>query len=109
MSGKKSLSKGEQVIFWEKFGRLLSLGFPIFESLDMIAEDSSNPLVSEITKKVSERIKSKETITDVLKEYPQVFSNLTIKFIEQGETYGMLDKCVINLVGILKTEIDYSK
>ena len=109
MGKKETLSKGERLIFWEKFSRMIDLGFPLIYVLDIIIEETSNQILIEIATRIKEVVESGKTFAEALREYPETFSKFTIKLIAFGEVHGNLDIILRHLVGILKTEIKYGE
>jgi type II secretory pathway component PulF len=88
---------------------LIHAGIPLVESLELIIDQSSDEKMQEILKILNEDVKEGKSFSDSLRQFPNVFSELYINSIQIGETGGILEKSLKNLISQLENEMKISK
>ena len=87
-SGGKRIKSAELAAFSWQMTNMFQGGIPITEALEMIAEDTDNSYLQQILKEITEKVKKGQSFSDGIKEYPNVFNNLSYALVMAGETGG---------------------
>lgn len=77
--------------FYAQFSDLLRAGVPVLRSLDVLARQRSNPLLTEILNEVRDDVAGGETLADAMTKHPNAFSDLHIAMVRAGERGGFLE------------------
>src|SRR5512146_2583428 len=92
-----SIKMRDIVIFTRQFSTMINAGLPLVQALDILAEQSENPALREITKAVVFDVESGHTVADALRKHPQAFSELYVNMVAAGEAGGILDTILMRL------------
>src|SRR6476659_1843508 len=85
------------VIFTRMFSTMINSGLPLVQALGILAEQSENPNLREVTKAVVFDVESGNTVADALKKHPNAFSDLYVNMVAAGEAGGILDTILMRL------------
>ena len=85
------------VIFTRQFSTMINSGLPLVQALGILAEQSENPNLREITKAVVFDVESGNTVADALKKHPGAFTDLYVNMVAAGEAGGILDTILMRL------------
>src|SRR5437870_543704 len=85
------------VIFTRQFSTMINSGLPLVQALGILAEQSENPNLKEITKQVVFDVESGNTVADALSKHPGAFSDLYVNMVRAGEAGGILDTILMRL------------
>src|SRR5512132_950301 len=85
------------VIFTRQFSTMINAGLPLVQAMGILAEQSENPALREITKAVVFDVESGHTVADALRKHPQAFSELYVNMVAAGEAGGILDTILMRL------------
>jgi type IV pilus assembly protein PilC len=102
------LSLGERVgikdivIFTRQFATMINAGLPLVQALTILAEQSQNKTLQDITRKVVFDVESGNTVADALGKHPQAFSNLYVNMVAAGEAGGILDTILMRLATFME-------
>ena len=99
-SQKKKLGsiKGRDiVIFTRQFSTMINAGLPLVQALDILAKQSENPALKEVTKAVVFDVESGHTVADALRKHPKAFDDLYVNMVAAGEAGGILDTILMRL------------
>jgi type IV pilus assembly protein PilC len=94
-AGKVSMR--DIVIFTRQFSTMINAGLPLVQALGILAEQSENPNLREVTKQVVFDVESGNTVADALRKHPQAFSDLYVNMVAAGEAGGILDTILMRL------------
>ncbi len=105
--GKKKGKRGtirmkDIVIFTRQFSTMINAGLPLVQALTILAEQSENKTLQEITRKVVFDVESGNTVADALVKHPQAFSNLYVNMVAAGEAGGILDTILMRLATFME-------
>jgi len=100
---KPRIKTRDIIIAFRQFATLINAGLPIVQSLDILIEQTRNPILIETLDKVREDIKAGVYLSDALSRYPKVFSPLICNLIKAGEEGGVLDEILLRLAGYLES------
>lgn len=91
------VSDDELVMVTRNLGSMLTAGLTVTRALSVIERQSSNPRLSGITKRISERINQGDQFYETLKEFPGTFSDLYVAMVKAGEESGKLAEALQTL------------
>src|SRR5919197_3007379 len=94
-AGKVSMR--DIVIFTRQFSTMINSGLPLVQALGILAEQSENANLREITKQVVFDVESGNTVADALRKHPNAFSELYVNMVAAGEAGGILDTILMRL------------
>ncbi len=92
---KKKIKDNDTLVFTKQLSIMLASGLPLDESLNIIAEQTSNKKLGEIIYEIKNDIESGSTLSNALKKHRNIFSDMYINMVDSGEKTG-------NLEGVLK-------
>jgi type IV pilus assembly protein PilC len=99
---KKGISTRDIVIFTRQFATMINSGLPLVQALDILAEQSENPSLKEVTKQVVYDVESGHTLADALRKHPKAFTELYVNMVAAGEAGGILDTILLRLATFME-------
>jgi len=90
------------VIFTRQFSTMINAGLPLVQALTILAEQSQNKVLSDITRKVVFDVESGNTVADAMGKHPQAFSPLYVNMVAAGESGGILDTILMRLATFME-------
>jgi type IV pilus assembly protein PilC len=81
----------EKVVFMRQMATMVGAGLPLSRSLEIMTQQTANPLFRRVLKNVLESVQSGKTLADSFRQEEEVFDNITINLIEAGEESGNLE------------------
>src|SRR3979409_1636641 len=100
--GKGSIKTRDVVIFTRQFSTSINSGLPLVQALTILAEQTDNKVLAEVTKKVVFDVESGNTVADALSKHPRAFTNLYVNMVAAGEAGGILDTILLRLATFLE-------
>src|SRR5919198_3971727 len=85
------------VIFTRQFSTMINAGLPLVQAMGILAEQSENAALREVTKQVVFDVESGNTVADALRKHPNAFSELYVNMVAAGEADGILDTILMRL------------
>jgi type IV pilus assembly protein PilC len=85
------------VIFTRQFSTMINAGLPLVQALDILAQQSENPALKDVTRQVVFDVESGHTVADALRKHPKAFSELYVNMVAAGEAGGILDTILMRL------------
>ena len=85
------------VIFTRQFSTMINAGLPLVQALDILAKQSENPALKDVTRQVVFDVESGNTVADALRKHPKAFSELYVNMVAAGEAGGILDTILMRL------------
>ncbi len=95
--GGGSIKMRDIVIFTRQFSTMINAGLPLVQALDILASQSENPALKEVTRQVMFDVESGNTVADALRKHPKAFSDLYVNMVAAGEAGGILDTILMRL------------
>ncbi|HWO90247.1 MAG TPA: type II secretion system F family protein [Gemmatimonadales bacterium] len=102
LSFGKGISTRDIVIFTRQFATMINSGLPLVQALDILAEQSENPSLKEVTKQVVYDVESGHTLADALRKHPKAFTELYVNMVAAGEAGGILDTILLRLATFME-------
>src|SRR5437764_2957865 len=87
----------EIVIFTRQFSTMINAGLPLVQALDILATQSENQSLKDVTRAVVFDVESGNTVADALRKHPNAFSELYVNMVAAGEAGGILDTILMRL------------
>ena len=83
--------RDEKVLFFLKFGVMISNGVPIADALANLEKESTNKALGQAAKKMNEAINAGKSLSNGMEDFPHLFDKHIIQLIKVGEEIGILD------------------
>ena len=81
------------VIFTRQFSTMINSGLPLVQALDILAQQSENPALKDVTRQVVFDVESGNTVADALRKHPKAFTELYVNMVAAGEAgVGEVDR-----------------
>ena len=91
------ISMRDIVIFTRQFSTMINAGLPLVQALDILAKQSENKALKEVTMAVVFDVESGHTVADALRKHPKAFTDLYVNMVAAGEAGGILDTILMRL------------
>lgn len=98
----KGISTRDIVIFTRQFATMINSGLPLVQALDILAEQSENKSLKEVTRSVVYDVESGHTLADALRKHPKAFTELYVNMVAAGEAGGILDTILLRLATFME-------
>ena len=100
--GRGAIKTRDVVIFTRQFSTMINSGLPLVQALTILAEQTDNKALAEVTRKVVFDVESGNTVADALSKHPRAFTNLYVNMVAAGEAGGILDTILLRLATFLE-------
>ncbi len=100
--GKGRVKTRDIVIFTRQFATMINAGLPLVQSLTILAEQTENKTLKEVTKAVVHDVESGNTLADAFSKHPRAFADLYVNMVAAGEAGGILDTILLRLATFLE-------
>ena len=97
-----TIAMRDVVIFTRQFATMINAGLPLVQALDILAKQSENPSLKEVTRQVVFDVESGHTVADALRKHPKAFTDLYTNMVAAGEAGGILDTILLRLAVFLE-------
>src|SRR5437660_3161556 len=99
---KPGVKTRDVVIFTRQFATMINSGLPLVQALDILAQQTENKVLADITRAVVYDVESGHTLADALRKHPKAFSDLFVNMVAAGEPGGILDTILLRLATFLE-------
>jgi type IV pilus assembly protein PilC len=99
---RKGVSTRDVVIFTRQFATMINAGLPLVQSLSILAQQTENKTLKEVTKAVVYDVEAGNTLADALRKHPKAFPELYVNMVAAGEAGGILDTILLRLATFLE-------
>ena len=90
------------VIFTRQFATMINAGLPLVQSLTILAQQSENKFLKDVTRTLVYDVEAGNTLADALRKHPKVFTDLYVNMVAAGEAGGILDTILLRLATFLE-------
>jgi len=97
-----SIKMRDIVIFTRQFSTMINAGLPLVQALDILAKQTENKVLSDVTRAVVFDVESGHTVADALAKHPTAFSDLYVNMVAAGEAGGILDTILMRLATFME-------
>jgi len=101
-TARGSIKMRDIVIFTRQFSTMINAGLPLVQALDILAKQTENKTLSEVTRGVVFDVESGHTVADALAKHPNAFSDLYVNMVAAGEAGGILDTILMRLATFME-------
>jgi len=102
MPGSSGIKTRDVVIFTRQFATMINAGLPLVQSLNILAQQTENKALQDITKQVVYDVEAGHTLADAFGKQPKAFSGLYVNMVAAGEAGGILDTILLRLATFLE-------
>src|SRR5579862_3110474 len=101
--GKKGKTSGgkvalaDLVIFTRQLATMIDAGLAMVQSLQALAEQTTNKVMRDVIKDVCTRVESGDSFSEALQKHPKAFSRLYVCMVAAGEKGGLLAEILSRL------------
>jgi type IV pilus assembly protein PilC len=96
------ISMRDIVIFTRQFSTMINAGLPLVQALDILAKQSENKALKDVTRAIVFDVESGHTVADALRKHPKAFSDLYVNMVAAGEAGGILDTILMRLATFME-------
>jgi type IV pilus assembly protein PilC len=97
-----SVPLADLVVFTRQLATMIDAGLAMVQSLQALAEQSTNKMMREVIKDVCSRVESGDSFSDALQKHPKVFGRLYYCMVGAGEKGGLLAEILSRLATYLE-------
>src|SRR5215475_6532839 len=90
------------VIFTRQLATMIDAGLAMVQSLQALADQTSNKVMRDLIKDVCARVESGDSFSEALQKHPRVFSRLYVCMVAAGEKGGLLAEILARLATYLE-------
>jgi type IV pilus assembly protein PilC len=89
--GRGKVKVKDVAVFFRQFSVMIDAGLPLVQCLEILAANQENPTFQKTLNGVRTTVEGGATLANAMRQFPNVFDDLTTNMIEAGETGGILD------------------
>ena len=89
--GSSKVKVKDIAIFFRQFSVMIDAGLPLVQCLEILAANQENQSFQKTLTGVRTTVEGGATLANAMRQFPNVFDDLTTNMIEAGETGGILD------------------
>jgi type IV pilus assembly protein PilC len=89
--GTSKVKVKDIAIFFRQFSVMIDAGLPLVQCLEILAANQESVSFQKTLTGVRTTVEGGATLANAMRQYPNVFDDLTTNMIEAGETGGILD------------------
>ncbi len=89
--GSSKVKVKDIAVFFRQFSVMIDAGLPLVQCLEILAANQENQAFQKTLTGVRTTVEGGATLANAMRQYPNVFDDLTTNMIEAGETGGILD------------------
>lgn len=97
------------VVFTRQLATMVDAGLSMVQSLDALAEQSTNKAMKDVIKGVSIKVQGGDNFSDALRKYPNAFDKLYVSMVEAGEKGGLLAEILARVATFLENRARMNK
>src|SRR3990172_7626951 len=90
------------VVLTRQFATMINAGLPLVQALDILAQQTENKVLADVTRQVVYDVESGHTLADALRKHPKAFTDLYVNMVAAGEAGGIPDTTLPRLATFLE-------
>ncbi len=99
----------DKLLFTKHMGVMLKSGIPLSETVEIIAQQSTNPYFKKVLFGIQKGLINGQTLKNSLSKYPHIFDTLYLSIIAIGEEAGTLETNLAYLAVQLQRSYDFRR
>jgi len=100
------VSLQDTAVMTRQLATLVGAGVPLVQALNALINQVENNNLRKVITQVRERINEGSTLSDAMKPYPRVFSNLYTNMVGAGEASGALEVVLLRLADFIENQVN---
>jgi type IV pilus assembly protein PilC len=105
----EGVSAKEFVVFSRQLAVMIEAKVPLMTAFKGISEQATNPYLGKVLAMVLSDIDEGKSLSESLKKYPEVFSDLYVNMVQSGEVSGNLQKSLEDLANNIEKNYTLSQ
>jgi type IV pilus assembly protein PilC len=105
--GKVALA--DLVVFTRQLATMIDAGLAMVQSLQALAEQTTNKVMKDVIKDVTQRVEGGDSFSEALIKHPKVFNRLYVSMVGAGERGGLLAEILARLATYLENTMRLRK
>src|SRR5213596_1411843 len=97
-----SVALADLVVFTRQLATMIDAGLAMVQSLQALAEQTTNKVMRDTIKDVCTRVESGDSFSEALVKHPKVFNKLYVCMVDAGEKGGLLAEVLARLASYLE-------
>ncbi|HVK58669.1 MAG TPA: type II secretion system F family protein [Candidatus Kapabacteria bacterium] len=97
-----SVPLADLVVFTRQLATMLDAGLAMVQSLQALAEQTTNKVMRDVIKDVCTRVEGGDSFSQALVKHPKVFNRLFVCMVDAGEKGGLLAEILARLATFLE-------
>src|SRR5215475_14473808 len=99
--------KLKEVAVWSRqFATMINAGLSLLRALYILADQSENKALAEITNQVRIDVEKGSSLSAALAKHPKAFNRLFISMVKAGEIGGVLDSVLMRLADTIEKQVE---
>ena len=103
--GSGKVGTKDVAVFFRQFSVMIDAGLPLVQCLEILAANQENQTFQKTLTGVRTTVEGGATLANAMRQYPNVFDDLTTNMIEAGETGGILDVILQRLAAYVEKAV----
>ena len=103
--GSGKVKTKEIAVFFRQFSVMIDAGLPLVQCLEILAANQENQTFQKVLTGVRTTVEGGSTLANAMRQYPNVFDDLTTNMMEAGETGGILDVILQRLAAYVEKAV----
>ena len=103
--GRSRISDKKVLEMTSQLATALKAGLPILNALEILKSQQKNERMYELLDELSIAVSSGQSMSEAMAKHPEVFSVLYVSMVRVGETGGILDKTMQQLVNLMSRDV----
>ena len=103
--GSGKVKTKEIAVFFRQFSVMIDAGLPLVQCLEILAANQENQTFQKVLTGVRTTVEGGSTLANAMRQYPNVFDDLTTNMMEAGETGGILDVILQRLAAYVEKNV----
>ncbi|MGB0369707.1 MAG: type II secretion system F family protein [Opitutales bacterium] len=96
-------------VFTRQLATLLNSGLPLLRALEVMIRQEKNPKFKAMLDSLAESVRSGNTLSDSLQQYPKTFDKLFVNMVKAGEAGGVLEVVLGRLATFMEKSVKTKK
>jgi type II secretion system protein F len=98
----RRISPTDIVIMTRQLADMTAARLPMFRSLSVLFEQTSNPTLKELIEGIRKDVQEGHPLSEALAQHPRYFQDLYVNMVRAGETSGHIDAILLRLAEFLE-------
>ncbi len=99
---KRKVKSRDLGTMYGQLADLIGSGVPLLRALDSLVKSTASASLKELLKEIRAAVSEGKSLTDTVRQYPEVFPPLHVAMIQAGERAAFLEEVLRSLAGFLE-------